>query len=137
MNRALPLTQRLHDRRTIAGWWGVLALLLQILVPIGQAVPAGATVDGLPRTLVICSVLAGARTVPLPGSATPMPADTAGTTCAVCLAQGIGGACDLPPAVAWTFPPSGSGAVFDHSLISLAHGVPPGLPQARAPPMTV
>ncbi|MGC2856798.1 hypothetical protein ACM64Y_15100 [Novispirillum sp. DQ9] len=122
---------RLRERRAAAAWWGVLALLVQVLVPLGQAVPViGA--DGLPRMLVLCSATP-ARSVPLPGS---LPSDVA-QSCAVCLAYGAGSAADLPATPALPFPPAGQGACIDLPTTAHASGLTPGLPQARAPPVIV
>ncbi|MFA7429660.1 MAG: DUF2946 family protein [Rhodospirillaceae bacterium] len=128
---ALPFRQRLKDRRAAAAWWGVLALLVQVLVPLGQVVPVlGA--DGLPRSLVLCSAT-GARSVPLPGA----PSPEAAASCAVCLAYGSGSATLLPATPAAPFPPALAGTRIDQPVAVLAHGLMAGLPRARAPPMAV
>lgn len=130
---ASSLRARLKERRAAAAWWGVLALLVQVLVPLGQAVPViGA--DGVPRTLVLCSATAPGRTVPLPGSQPgPAPSDAA-KSCAVCLAYGAGSATALPAMPVLPFPPAGAGACIDHPAADRAHARTQGLPQARAPP---
>jgi hypothetical protein len=130
-NAAPQIRQRLKDRRAAAAWWGVLALLVQVLVPLGQAVPVMGA-DGLPRTVVLCSA-AGARSVPLPGAPSSEPAPS----CAVCLAYGAGSATILPATPAVPFPPALAGTRIDQPVAALAHGLMPGLPRARSPPMAV
>lgn len=132
MTDATPsFRQRLKDRRAAAAWWGVLALLVQVLVPLGQAVPVMGA-DGLPRSLVLCSAM-GARTVPLPGA----PSPEATPSCAVCLAYGSGSATLLPATPAAPLPPAVAGTRIDQPVAALAHGLMSGLPRARSPPMVV
>lgn len=123
------LRTRLEERRAAAAWWGVLALLVQVLVPLGQAVPV-VGMDGLPRTLVLCSAT-GAGSVPMPGS---VPSDAA-KSCAVCLAYGAGSAVALPATPVLPFPPAGAGTCIDPTATDRAHAQTPGLPLARAPPV--
>lgn len=133
---APTLRHRLNDRRAAVAWWGVLALLVQILVPLGQMVPAavtGAGADGLPRTLVLCSA-DGLRGVPLPG-APARPVDT--SACVVCLAYATGAATDIPNTPVQPFPSAAAGVRIDQPAVLFAQGLTPGLPRARAPPAVV
>ncbi len=134
MTRSAPtLRQRLNDRRAAMAWWGLLALLIQVMVPLGQAVPAVGA-DGLPRSLVLCSA-DGLRSVPMPGSGAPARPDA--SSCAVCLAYAAGGATDIPNTPAQPFPPAAAGVRIDQPAILLAQGLTPGLPRARSPPAVV
>jgi len=118
-------------------WWGILALLVQVLVPLGQAVPvAGA--DGLPRSLVLCSA-DGLRSVPMPGSTVPARPDApaAASGCSVCLAYATGATTDIPNTPVQPFPPAAAGVRIDQPTVLLAQGLRPGLPRARSPPAVV
>lgn len=120
----------------LASWLGVLALVLQTAIPLGQAIPVSTGFDGLPRTLVICSAQ-GTRTIPLPhsGAADRQTAQTA--ACVVCLSHAAGAGLDLPATAALPFPPAGGSFVLPHGAAGRAPGIVPGLPQARAPPVFV
>lgn len=133
---APTLRHRLNDRRAAMAWWGILALVVQVLVPLGQAVPVAGAVgaDGLPRSLVLCSA-DGLRSVPLPGSGAPARPDA--SACAVCLAYATGAATDIPNTPAQPFPPAAAGVRIDQPTVLLAQGLMPGLPRARAPPAIV
>lgn len=136
MTEAAPrVRHRMTDRRAAAAWWGVLALVVQILVPLGQAVPVVGA-DGLPRMLALCSAT-GPRAVPLPGPAGQPSPSEAQSPCIVCLAYGVGAATLLPASAVPPFPPAGAGQRLDAPAATLAHGLTPGLPRARGPPGTV
>lgn len=117
-------------RRVLAAWTGVWALLIQIMVPVGQGVPViGA--NGLPQTLVICSTLQP-RTIPGPGSQAPVQPDP--RSCAVCLAFAAGNGTDLPSAIAAPPPPALLTMAFDPRPHTVLPGRMPGLPLSRGPP---
>ena len=125
-------TTRLTPRRVLAAWTGLWALLLQIMIPVGQAVPViGA--DGLPRTLIICSAMQP-RTIPGPGAETPAPDSGRSSSCAVCLAFATGASTDLPAAVTLPLPPVATAALTPSSATAVHDGLIPGLPRPRAPP---
>lgn len=117
--------------RVLAAWAGLWALLLQIMVPLGQAVPVVGA-DGLPRTLVICSATQP-RAIPGPAAEAPAPgAERA--ACAVCLAYAAGAGTDLPAAVVPPRPPATTAALTLPLADAVHGGMVPGLPRPRAPP---
>lgn len=120
-------------RHVLAAWAGVWALLLQIMVPLGQAIPATGA-DGLPRTLLICSATQP-RSVPGPGSQAPV-VPKAGA-CVVCAAHAAGDGAAAPSAVTLPSPPAVPMATLDPLPSALAGGVMPGLPRPRGPPRLV
>lgn len=134
MSRRHAITAVQTPRRVLAAWVGLWALLLQVMVPVGQAVPIRGA-DGLPRTLLICSALQP-RTVPGPGSqGSDQRSDP--RACAVCMAFATGASSDLPTTVALPPRPAPVTAAFARRPDSHAPGRLPGLPQPRGPPPAV
>ena len=130
-------------RRFHAALAGLLALLFQVLVPLGQAIPVASGSDGLPRTLVVCTANGGLRTVSLPssqagssaqhGALTSLPPQVA-AACSVCLAYAAGGHLALPPLVVLPLPQDDHQAsTLSQALAFTVQAVNP-LPPARAPP---
>lgn len=137
-------------RRFHAAMAGLLALLFQVLVPLGQAIPLASGSDGLPRTLVVCTANGGLRTVPLPTAQTPAsstatngPLANAGpqsglsplaAACSVCLAYAAGGHLTLPPLVVLPLPQNGHQDTIFPTALALTVDTFGRLPPARAPP---
>lgn len=130
-----PMTRhRTSWGRGAAARFGLWALFLQILLPLGQGVPLPATGDGLPRHLVICSANGGLRTVPLPGTPASQNSTSAQNGCAVCLAYAAGGHLTLPPPLPEPLPRLAALARIDQTAFDLARHQSLELPQARGPP---
>lgn len=138
-SRARPADQRTRARTQTAGfsaWLALVALLLQVVVPVGQAIPLPAASESPLRTLVICTGT-GTRVLDhgadTRGGASPSAA--AGQSCPVCTALGL---CGLPaPSVAAPLPaaaPITVAAAVRH--LSRPDRAPLAL-RARGPPATV
>lgn len=140
---SLSLPRSLTRRRHHAAVAGLLALFLQVLVPLGQAVPAGTDAHGLPRSLVVCSANGGLRTISLPGATSPT-GNTVTTgmnpvmaACSVCLAYAAGGHLAPPPSVPLPLPQDGHGETILPSALTTASGPAVPLPQPRGPPSEI
>lgn len=146
---AFRLPSSLTRRRHHAAVAGLLALFLQVLVPLGQAVPMGTDAHGLPRSLVVCSANGGLRTVPLPAAVSTSTGSSAASNgfasgvnpvsaaCSVCLAYAAGGHLTLPPSVPLPLPRDMPTETILPTALALTVGAVDGLPQPRAPPGTV
>jgi hypothetical protein len=136
----LPRARRFSARRRtlwaqgVAARFGLWALFLQILLPLGQGVPLPVSGDGLPRHLVVCAANGGLRTIPLPGAPASQSSSAAQNGCAVCLAYAAGGHLTLPPPMPEPLPRLAALARIDQTAFDLAQHQSVGLPQARAPP---
>jgi hypothetical protein len=115
---------------------GVWAVLLQIMVPLGQAVPAPPGVAGPPRTLVVCSALQR-RVIPGPGSLPDASAGgqrQAGSVCPVCAAYAAAASMLPPTVMAAPRPAVDEQTPAAGPRRSLVTGIRLGLPQPRGPP---
>lgn len=116
---------------------GLWALLLQVMVPVGQALPGAASANGMPQSLVICSALSGLRVVPS-SEAAPTHSKTSTVACAVCMAMSAGGHFLPPDAAALLVPQQIAALSFfpnaSRWMISEARAVPfaRGPPEAQA-----
>jgi len=94
---AVPLRMCGNSRRryrSLAAWLGVFALLVQGLMPMGQAVPLAAVGD--PAFLILCTGY-GTRALPSePGQSAP---ESRPWSCAVCQASAIGDSLVAPATV--------------------------------------
>ncbi|WP_404382835.1 DUF2946 family protein [Caenispirillum salinarum] len=84
-----------------AVWLASVALLLQIVVPLGQAVPLPVGADGFPRSLVVCTAYGPRAMTPDQQDARGRAASPSGAShsCPVCTALGFCGL-DAPVAAA-------------------------------------
>ncbi len=136
--RTRPADQRPRVDHRPAGfpvWLAMVALWLQVVVPLGQAVPLPAGADTPLRTLVICTGF-GTRVIDQGqesrGGSSSVPAAFA---CSVCTALGLTG---LPvPDVAAPMPGAAPFAVFAEARTTAPLDRAPLSVRARGPPPAV
>lgn len=115
-------------------WLASVALLLQIVVPLGQAVPLPAGTDGLSRTLVVCTAYGPRTMTPDRQEAPGRTASPSGAAhqCPVCTALGF---CGLASAVAVPLP---AGLALPVRAETASHAFADRRPlarRARGPPL--
>lgn len=83
--------RRVHRQpfNRFAAWLGVVALLVQVAIPLGQAVPAAGNDD----FLIVCSTI-GAKRIPVPTSERQR---AGGSNCPVCQVMALGAQLLPPP----------------------------------------
>lgn len=120
-----------------SAWLALVALLLQVVVPLGQAVPLPAGADSPLRSLVICTAY-GLRGIDqgadARGGASPSAA-AAAHSCPVCSSLGF---CAVPaPAVAAPLPAAAPLAVAAGAAETVRPDRSPASTRARGPPADV
>lgn len=116
-------------------WLALVALLLQVVVPLGQAVPLPAGGDLPLRSLVICTAYGPRMADPAAGTDArggASPSAAAAHNCPVCSALGF---CAVPtPAVAAPLPAAAPLALVAAARETLRADRAPASTRARDPP---
>jgi len=117
-------------RRALGAWLGVIALLLQGLMPVGQAVPFAGAGD---RAFLVLCTGHGTRTLPVePDGSGP---ENRPWSCPVCQANALGDSLVAPASVVVPAP------AYTRAFLAPAAGTPYASPiasrfwHARAPPV--
>ena len=124
--------------RAKGSWWATLlaliALHIKIFIPLGQAIPLGEDENGLPISLVICS-LYGTQVVNIqPGEEIPHKSDSR-YACPVCMALAFSTTLnDYHPGEFIKAPISGVVASLFPAEVNISSQFLPGSRTARAPP---
>lgn len=132
-----PHTARVRRGATRHGfgtWLGMVALWLQVVVPLGQAVPLPATADGLARSLVICTAFGPRTMTPDRQEAPGRTASPSGAAhaCPVCTALGCQGL--AAPAMAVPLPAGPALRIATGPVSDTVSDRRPLVRHARGPP---
>lgn len=114
-------------------WLGVLALVIQTLVPLGLAVPAFGSAAGEGAALVVCQAY-GTKAVP--ADVADSTEEDASARCSVCLSYSLGRGAAMASPVVVT--PPGARALRVGGPPARAHpgDLVPAAASARAPPVS-
>ncbi|MBF0247368.1 MAG: DUF2946 domain-containing protein [Alphaproteobacteria bacterium] len=125
-----------RHRKAFASWLALYGLLLQALVPVGQAIPmARAVPNGGAQYLFICSAL---NSISESRSQAPNSQQdrTPSSQCSVCLSFGLGGSLLAPPTVALTLPTTINPLEGPATVVTVLTSRTLAVNRARAPPLS-
>lgn len=114
----------------MGGWLGVIALVVQTLIPFGQGIPVSSG-NSLEQALLFHCEVMKAGTTP----ATPLPASDQRSNCVVCVACAIGSSLITASAVATLSPKTLYRELVSLSAVDIATGQSPSQTTARSPPV--
>jgi len=116
--------------RTKAAWFGVMALILQALIPFAQAIPVSSDESIEQALLFQCKALTAAT-----DPAVPLPASGQRQDCVICIAGAIGHCLIAPPVFAAASPDIMVATIAQYSLADMADRRAPAQTTARSPPI--